>query len=144
MAITILLADDHRMIREGLRALLETEPGLAVVGEAADGDQAVRLAAELSPRVVVMDLSMPKLGGLDATRQIVTGNAGGDAGGDAGTDAGTKVVILSAHSEPRVVEQVLEAGASGYVLKEMAAEELPEAVRVVSAGGRYLSRGLRG
>ena len=111
MSIKILLAEDHEMVRAGLRSLLAEEPGMEVVGEAGDGWTAVRLAEELAPDVVVMDVRMPGLTGVEATRQIVDRNG-----------AGPRVVALSAHSDGRVTAQMLAAGAMGYVMKEAAFE----------------------
>ena len=124
--ITIVLADDHEMIRAAVRLLLDGEDGMAVVGEAADGRAAVRLARELSPDVVVMDLRMPALGGPEAVRQA------------AAAGPGVRVLVMSAFADGRVVREVLDAGASGYVVKDAAAEELPAAVRAVARGAVYL------
>lgn len=127
MPITILLADDHCILRDGLRSLLRAEPDFRVVAEAADGREAVRLAAELSPDVVVMDLSMPHLNGIEATRQILS------------HCPQTKVVALSVHSDLKLMARCLRAGASGYLTKEVSFEELTAAVRAAAAGRTYLS-----
>ena len=127
MSIRVLLADDHPMMRAGLRALLEGESGIEVVAEAGDGSTAVTLAAELSPHVVVMDINMPHLNGVEATRRITS------------ECAGTKVVVLSGHSDGKFVSEVFRAGASGYVLKDTAFEELPTALRAVAQNKTYVS-----
>ena len=128
--IRIVLADDHQLLREGLRSLLKTDPGIDVVGEAANGPDAVRLAAELAPEVVVMDVNMPDLNGIEATRQIRAAGNGHGA---------PKVVALSAHSDERFAREMLAAGASGFVLKDAAFEQLADAVRAATAGRVYLS-----
>lgn len=132
MDLKILLVDDHQVIRDGLRALIEKERGMKVVGEAANGREAVRLARELAPDVVVMDISMPDLNGIEATRQI------------ASRVPGAKVVTLSMHSDRRFVAEMLRAGAAAYLLKESAFDELARAVRAVAAGGTYLSPAVAG
>jgi DNA-binding NarL/FixJ family response regulator len=124
---TILLVDDHRILREGLRRILESEPGFQVVGEASDGEQAVKLASELRPNLVLMDISMPRLSGVDATRRICDGNPD------------VKVLVLSMHEDRACVEQVLRAGASGYVLKDASTVELFSAIEAVCSGDSYLS-----
>ena len=103
--ITVLLVDDHSLVRRGFRRMLEDEPDMAVVGEAGDGEEAIRLARELKPKVVVMDCALPKMNGLDATRQILE---------DLPEIA---VLMLSMHSENTWVRQAIEAGAKGYILK---------------------------
>jgi DNA-binding NarL/FixJ family response regulator len=123
----VLLADDHRIVREGLRSLLESQPDMQVVAEAADGRQAVEMARDVSPDVVVMDVAMPQLNGIEATRQI------------AADEPGMKVVALSMHSDRRYVSEALKAGASGYVLKDGAFDELISAIRAVVADRVYLS-----
>jgi len=123
----IVLVDDHGMVRSGLRALLQREPGLAIIGEAADGRSAVRLIQELSPDVVVMDLHMPDLNGIEATRQIVAASPG------------IKIIALSASSDESATIEMLRAGAVGYVLKDAAFEELVTAIRTVLKGEVYLS-----
>jgi DNA-binding NarL/FixJ family response regulator len=125
--MNIVLADDHRMVREGLRSLLESEPDMHVVAEAENGRRAVELAAELTPDVLVMDIGMPALNGIEATRQIL------------GDRPGTKVVALSMHSDRRFVSEMLKAGASAYLLKAGAFEELINAIRTVVAQKVYLS-----
>jgi DNA-binding NarL/FixJ family response regulator len=123
----ILLVDDHQILRQGLKALLEREEDLQVVGEAADGRAAVSLARELHPQIVVMDVSMPSLNGIDATRQII--NAMPDV----------KVLALSAHSDAKMVTETLKAGAKGFLLKDVAVDELVSAVRQVMSGQTFLS-----
>ncbi len=125
--IRVLLADDHTVIRTGLRLVLEQEPDLVVVGEAADGRQAVELADSLSPDVVVMDLGMPNLNGIEASRRI--------------TESHPKIgiVVLSMHSDETYVLRALKAGARGYLLKDSASEDLVRAVRAVSERKSYFS-----
>ena len=125
--ITILLAEDHLIVREGLRALLKSEADLEVVGEAANGRQAVELAGKLDPAVVVMDIAMPLLNGLEATRQILK------------TAPDTRILILSAHSDDAYVEQVIGLGAAGYLIKQTAANVLPRAIREVQKGKQFFS-----
>jgi DNA-binding NarL/FixJ family response regulator len=127
MTWTLLLADDHLMVRQGLRALLAREPDLRLVGEAAEGLEALRLAERLRPDVLVLDLMMPGLNGLDVARQV------------ARRSPETRVVILSMHAHEAYVLESLLAGAAGYVLKESSSDELVKAIRAVTAGGRYLS-----
>jgi two-component system response regulator NreC len=115
--ITILLADDHTIVRQGLRALLTADPGLEVIGEAADGRAAIEAAEQLRPDVVIMDIAMPGLNGIEATRQIVT------------LPSAPRVIILSIYADLEHVLYTLEAGASGYVRKEDADAELVAAVR---------------
>lgn len=131
--IRILLADDHAMLRAGLRALLDAEEGLEVVGEAGTGEEAVELAATLRPDVIVMDLSMPGIGGLEATRQIA-----GEAANDAAAEPASRVLVLTMHAEEEHLLPVLEAGGSGYVNKRSADEELIEAIRTVARGDVFL------
>lgn len=132
MSVRILLADDHEMLREGLRAILERENDLEIVGEASDGRTAVAMAAKLVPDVVVMDITMADLNGVEATRQIRTDNPE------------VSVVALSRHSERHYVLKMLEAGAGGYVLKAAAYDELRSAVRAVTRGQKYLSPSITG
>jgi len=127
MAIKIVLADDHQIVREGLRTILNREPDLEVVAEADDGRTTVRLARELRPQVVIMDIAMPDLNGIEATRQILA------------ECAGVKVIALSMHSDRQFVINMLKAGASGYLLKDCALEELIRAIRAVMRNQTYLS-----
>jgi DNA-binding NarL/FixJ family response regulator len=127
MSITIVLADDHRVVREGLRALLERHDDIKVVGEAADGQEAVKLAATLKPDVVVMDISMPVLNGIEATQQVLE------------VSPSSKVIILSMYSTSEHIFRSFKAGAQGYLLKESAGEDVVNAVRVVREGRRYLT-----
>ena len=126
--IRVILADDHAVVRDGLRVLLEAQSDLEVVGVAANGRQAVRLVHELHPDVVVMDIAMPELNGIEATQQIH----------DAAPS--TQVLILSMHSTTEHIFRALQAGARGYLLKDSAGAEVVDAVRVVNAGRRYLSQ----
>jgi predicted PurR-regulated permease PerM len=125
--IRVLLAEDHTIVREGLRKLLEDAADIVVVGEAATGRQAVEFARTLHPAVVVMDIAMPLLNGLEATRQIQA------------TMPDVKVLILSAHSDDAYVEKVLELGAKGYLIKQTSAHFLAEAIRAVHGGGTFFS-----
>jgi len=127
MSITIILADDHRVVREGLRALLERHDDIKVVGEAADGREAVKLAATLKPDVVVMDISMPVLNGIEATQQVLE------------VSPSSRVIILSMYSTSEHIFRSFKAGAQGYLLKESAGEDVVNAVRVVREGRRYLT-----
>lgn len=125
--IKILLADDHTILREGIRALLEDEPNILLVGEAEDGRSAVKMASELQPDVVIMDIAMPLLNGLEATRQIKRHSPE------------TQVLILSMHDNEEYIRQVLAAGAMGYILKDAAARELIQAIKTVYRGEAVLS-----
>ena len=127
MPITVFVADDHAIVREGLANLLAAQPDLRVIGTSADGRDTVRQVAKLQPEVVVMDIAMPQMNGIEAAREIR----------DRAPQA--RVVILSMHSSVEHVFHALEAGAAGYVLKESAGKEIIEAVRAVHAGRRYLS-----
>ena len=124
--IRILLVDDHAVLRAGLRALLDAEPELEVVGEAGTGEEGVAMAQRLKPDIVVMDLSMPGIGGLEATRRI------------AAMDQDTRVLVLTMHGEEEHLLPVLDAGGSGYVNKRSADEELIEAIRTVARGDVFL------
>jgi len=125
--IRILLADDHTILRSGVRALLENEPGLSVIGEAEDGRAAVSMACKLKPNVVIMDIAMPLLNGLEATRQIKI------------QCPDVKVLVLSMHDNEEYIRQALEAGAMGYILKDAAPGELVNAIRSVYRGEAVLS-----
>lgn len=124
--IRVLLAEDHTIVRKGLRALLEDQPGIAVIAEAEEGRQAVHLAEQLRPDVVLMDFSMPGLNGLEATHQIIE------------RLPGTKVLVLTRHTNQEYVDRILEAGASGYLVKKSAPEELVSAIQAVHRGDSYL------
>ena len=126
-SIKILLADDHKITRDGLRALLEQQSNMNVVGEAENGREAVRLASELAPDVVVMDISMPELNGIEATRQI------------RGDLPDTKVIALSMYADRRYVVGMLKAGVSGYLLKNCAFDELVSAIDAVTHNESFLS-----
>ena len=132
-AIRILLADDHAMLRSGLRALLEAEDDLEVVGEAGTGEEAVEMAEGLHPDVVVMDLSMPGIGGLEATRRIASPSPS-----QGSEEPATRVLVLTMHAEEEHLLPVLDAGGSGYVNKRSADEELIEAIRTVARGDVFL------
>ena len=127
MDIRVLIADDHKIVREGLRTLLEKQPGFTVVAEAEDGKTAVRLAHQHSPDVAIMDVTMPELNGIEAARRIT------------GKNPRIKVIVLSMHSDRRFVIEALRAGAAGYLLKDSAFEELARAIRSVLRGQSYLS-----
>ncbi len=126
MPIRIVLADDHTMIRQGLKAILEAE-GFQVPGEASNGIQAVELTQKLRPDIVVLDISMPLLNGIDASRQILEARPQ------------TKVILLTAHTQEQYVVQGLRHGVTGYLLKENAADELVNAVRTVAGGAIYIT-----
>ena len=125
--ITVLLADDHTMVRQGLRSLLAVESDIEVVGEADNGRQALQLARKLQPHVIVMDIAMPQLNGLEATRQIIQ------------EVPGSRVIILSSYSDDEYVEQLTDAGATGYLLKQTAANNLIKAIRETRQGNAYFS-----
>jgi DNA-binding NarL/FixJ family response regulator len=127
MAITVLLSDDHTIVREGLRLLLEAQKDIIVVGEAADGRETARLAQQLRPDVVIMDIAMPELNGIAATQRIKD------------SSPSVSVIMLSMHASNEHIFRALQAGASGYLLKESAGTEVVKAVRAVAAGQRYLS-----
>jgi len=128
--IKVVLTDDHMIIRDGLRALLERQPDMEVVAEADNGRTALKHVKELSPDVVIMDIGMRELNGIDATRQIVK------------MSLGVKVLALSMYSDKRFVKEMLKAGASGYMLKDSAFTELIDAIRVVVGGKIYISPGV--
>ncbi len=132
MSLRIVLAEDHGIIRQGLRSLLEKEPDIEVVGEAEDGRKVLSLVQELLPDVVITDITMPNLNGVDATRKIVH------------EFPKVRVIALSVHSNRAFVADMLKAGASGYVLKDCLFDELVEAIQAVAAGGTYLSAKVAG
>jgi len=125
--ITILLAEDHMIVREGFRQMIELEPGLKVVGEAKDGRQAVALAQKLRPDIVLMDIAMPLLNGLEATRQVLK------------AVPATKIIILSAHSDDAYVQTAVAAGAMGFLLKQSSSHAVCEAIRAVQQGKTFFS-----
>ena len=132
MTCRILLADDHKIVRDGLKALIGKEAGMEVVAEADTGRKALQLSRKTNPDVVIMDVSMPELNGIDATKQILH------------DVPQVKVVALSMHSQRQFVEGMLNAGVSGYLLKDSAFEELIDAVRTVMTGRLYLSPDITG
>ena len=129
--ITVLLADDHSLVRRGFRRMLEDEEGMKVVGEASNGVEAIRMAYELKPKVIVMDLSMPELDGVQATKEIVKHLPG------------TEVLVLSMHADDNYVRNALDAGAKGYLLKSAMDVDLVGALRAVAEGKRFMSAGLK-
>jgi DNA-binding NarL/FixJ family response regulator len=128
--ITVLLADDHHLVRRGFRRLLDDDPEISVVGEAASGDEAIRLVGTLAPQVVVMDSAMPGMSGLAATRAILA------------SSPGTAILMLSMHSEETLVRQAMEAGARGYILKNAVDLDLAAAIKRVAAGKTVLDPAL--
>ena len=132
MSIKILLVDDHRIMREGLRALIEMRPGLQVVAEAENGQAAIKLNRKLRPDVVIMDINMPDLNGIEATRQMVA------------EFPDTKIIAFSMHTDHQFVAGALKAGVSGYLQKDSAFEELAQAIRNVVANRTYLSPKITG
>ncbi|OHE20606.1 MAG: DNA-binding response regulator [Sulfurimonas sp. RIFOXYD12_FULL_36_11] len=132
MSIKVLLVDDHKIVRDGLRSLLEKHTGIDVTGEAENGRKAVQLCQELLPNVVVMDIGMSDLNGIEATRQILDNNPF------------IKVIALSMHSDKRFVSKMLSAGASGYLLKDCAFDELAVAIQTVISNKIYISPSIAG
>jgi two-component system response regulator NreC len=132
MSIRILLADDHVVLRHGLSKSLQAEPDIEVIGLAADGLTAVELAAELSPDVIIMDIGMPGLNGIEATRQIVK------------RAPTARIIALSMHSAKKFIMEMFKAGASGYLLKDCEYDELASAVRAVASGKNYISPSISG
>ena len=130
--IRVLLAEDHRTVREGVRFILSSQPDIEIVGEAGDGRAALRLAQELAPQVVLMDVSMPELNGLRATELLRE------------ACPGVRVVALTRHTDRGYMQQLLKAGACGYVLKQSDSSVLLQAVRAVAAGGDYLDPAITG
>jgi two-component system response regulator NreC len=126
MAVDILLADDHGVLRAGLRALLNSEADLDVVGEAASGDEALRLAAELRPGIVLLDLNMPGPGGIEVTRQLRE------------VLPETRVLVLTVHEDEGLLREAIDAGASGYIIKRAVESELINAIRAVARGELYI------
>jgi len=130
MNVKILLADDHKIMREGLRSLIEKKPDMEVIAEAENGRMTVQLARRLRPDVVIMDVAMPDMNGMEATHRIIDGSSG------------VKVIALSVHSDRRFVAGMLSAGASGYLLKDCAFEELEHAIHTVILNRIYLGNGI--
>ncbi|KZZ85176.1 MULTISPECIES: response regulator transcription factor [Bacillaceae] len=126
MKTRIVIIDDHQLFREGVKRILDFEPSFEVVAEGDDGDEAMRIVDEHKPDVVIMDINMPNVNGVEATKQLVEANQE------------TKVIILSIHDDENYVTRALKTGARGYLLKEMDADTLIEAVKVVADGGSYL------
>jgi two-component system response regulator NreC len=123
----ILIADDHGVVRQGLKALIETEAGMQVIGEASDGQEVVQMARQLSPDIILMDIVMPNLNGVEATRQIL------------GENPDIRIIALSVHFDKHFVTEMLKAGASGYVLKSCLFDEVLRAIQTVGVGDYYLS-----
>lgn len=126
MSIRIIIADDHQIVRQGLKVLLEKEPDMEVVGEAEDGPSSVKMAKQLAPHVILMDIKMPDLNGIEATRQILSDLPD------------VKIIALSMYPDQRFVTNMLRSGARGYILKDCAFEELTQAIRTVMANKTYL------
>ncbi|WP_275419214.1 response regulator [Fervidibacillus albus] len=122
----IVIIDDHQLYREGIKKILEFEKDFEVVGEGSDGDEALALVKKYKPDVVLMDINMPNVNGVEATRRLIEANSN------------TKVIILSIHDDENYVTHAMQTGATGYLLKEMDVDALIEAVRVVAEGGSYL------
>jgi DNA-binding NarL/FixJ family response regulator len=127
MTLTVLLADDHRIVRQGLRAILQTEADIRLIGEAADGPETLRLVERRQPDVLVLDLMLPGLNGLDVAREVRR------------RSARTAVVVLSMHDDTAYVAEAVRAGVAAYVLKDASADELLHALRTAAAGGRYFT-----
>ena len=130
--IRVMLADDHTIVRQGLKLILSANPDLQVVGEAANGREAVELAAKVKPDIVLMDVAMPELNGIEATRRMVQENSR------------IRVLVLSMHKEPVYIREILRAGARGYILKDAIDTELVNAVRSVARGDGYISPAISG
>ncbi len=127
LKIKVLLVDDHRIVREGIKSLIDSQSDMEVIAEASSGREAIRIVRKMSPDLVVMDVAMPDMNGIEATRHITS------------EFPGVKVIALSMHSNKRFVVEILRVGASGYLLKDCAFEELANAIRAVMAGELYLS-----
>lgn len=130
MPVRIILTDDHAMMREGLKSLIQMEPDLAVVGEAGNGRETLALVKKLRAQIVIMDISMPDLNGIEATRKIRRAHSA------------CRVIALSGHAEPPYIQEMFKAGASAYVLKSHAFEDLVRAIQAVRAGKKYLGSAL--
>ncbi len=124
--IRVVLVEDHEIVRTGIRLILENMQGIEIVGECGDGEQAIQAARELQPNVMLMDVNMPKISGIEATRRIVN------------ADQGIRIIILTVHAENPFPKQLLDAGASGYLTKGCESSELEKAIRRVHAGGKYV------
>ena len=124
--ITVLIADDHALVREGIRAMIDTHGGIEVIGEAEDGLEAIEMTGKLKPDVVLMDIAMPKLGGLEATLEIRQKHKD------------TKILILSQYDDSQYLDRFLKAGISGYILKKAVSSELISAIQAIAGGGSYL------
>ncbi len=131
MTLKVLLADDHFIIRQGLKNILKHENWLEVVGEAEDGRQVLKMAKNLNPDIVIIDIGMPELNGIEATRQIRN------------TNPDTKILALSIHNSIQFIEEMLDAGASGYLLKDCAVEELIKAIKTITKDNIYIAESLR-
>jgi len=125
--LSVFVADDHSIVREGLRRLIEAEPDLKVCGEAADGREVLDEVARVRPDIIVLDITMPKLGGLETLERLRS------------NDSGVKVILLSGHSDPPFIQSAISLGADGYVLKNAGAGEIVAAIRGVAQGGSYFS-----
>jgi two-component system response regulator NreC len=132
MSTRVLLADDHKITRQGLRSLLEKQPDIEVVAEAENGREAVRLAAEVAPDIIIMDLTMPDLNGVEATKKILS------------QSPDIKIIALSMHSDALFVTEMLKSGAAGYLLKDCAFDELARAIKTVMENKSYLSPSISG
>jgi DNA-binding NarL/FixJ family response regulator len=132
MSVRIIIADDHKIVRQGLRSLLENEKNYAVIAEADNGRSVIQYANELKPDIVIMDISMPDINGIDATRQIRS------------EQPDVKIIALSMHSDARYVLEMLDAGASGYLLKDCAMEELTQAIQNVISNQWFVSPAIAG
>ncbi len=132
MSIRIIIADDHKILREGLRVVISREPNMEIIAEAEDGQMALNLIEELRPDVIVMDLAMPNMTGIEAIRRITE------------NDYGTKILVLSMHTDKRFVSRALKAGAHGYIIKDCAGEELVRAIYAVIANQVYLGPAIAG
>jgi DNA-binding NarL/FixJ family response regulator len=132
MKITVIIADDHMIVRDGIRSLLEKQPDIEVVAEADNGRTALKHAQQLSPDVIIMDIGMRELNGIDATRQII------------GKLPDVKILALSMYSDKQFIKGMLKAGASGYMLKDSASKELVDAIRIVANNKVYISPSIAG
>ncbi len=129
--IRVLIADDHGLVRNGLRLMLEDEPDMTVVGEAEDGEQALSLAAELQPDVLLLDVTMPPPDGIEVARRLSEEHSS------------VRILMLTMHEDPHLVREALAAGAAGYMIKRAVADDLIHAIRTVAEGGNYLHPGIQ-